>query len=183
MLAFIYIRVCVTEVGDRILRPTTQKEQFQIAYVSAMAAHAGLTTNHPMVDDDSVDIQINGRNFPGRVRRPIIQVQLKCTSQDLIREELIKFPLKKKNYDDLRDSHVVVPRYLAILVVPEDNNIWIEHLDGHMLLRNECYWMSIKDMPDTPNDTSVTVSVPLAQRLTSGQLFNLMMQASQAGTT
>jgi hypothetical protein len=155
-----------------------RKEQFNVAYVCALAAQAGFNTGNMKVDDESVDIEVGGQ-FPGASRRnPRVALQLKCTSQDLISGEVIKFPLSRKNYDDLRGDDVIMPRYLAVLLVPGDPAAWVEHHAGHMSLHNECYWVSIRNEPDTANATSVTVDVPLSQRLTTEALVHLVTMAS-----
>lgn len=81
---------------------TQKKEQFNVAYISALAAQVGINTSKPTVDDDSVDMILIGKGFQGRVRNPQIDLQLKCTSQDLIQGDTLSYPLSKKNYDDLR---------------------------------------------------------------------------------
>lgn len=160
--------------------PNKQKEEFNYAYVCALAAHAGLNRGTFSVDDDSIDVtfQARGDFGPGRLRSPLIQIQLKCTSQDLVVDEVIKFKLSRKNYDDLRGDDVVTPRYLAILLVPEDINEWIKHNDGHIALFNTCYWLSLREFDPTNNEASVTVDVPLAQRLTSHVLWQMIDRAS-----
>ena len=155
-----------------------RKEQFNLAYVHAMAAHAGLNPSVLQVDDDSVDINLNGRNFAGLWRNPMIQLQLKCSSRDLIRGDYIRYPLSIKNYDDLRGNDVLCPRYLVVLLVPGEHADWIEHHDEFMSLRNACYWFSLRDYPSTANETTVTVSVPLSQRLITSSLMQLMTLAS-----
>jgi hypothetical protein len=159
--------------------PNKQKEEFQYAYLCALAAHAGLNRGHFSVDDDSVDIMFQGKGYDAPVRNPQIQIQLKCTSQNLLNGNVIKFPLPRKNYDDLRGDDVVAPRYLAVLVVPEPTADWVQQHPGYMSLHNECYWVSLRDAPATDNLTSVTVDVPLAQRLTTNVLLQLMQAASQ----
>jgi hypothetical protein len=158
------------------------KEQFNIAYVCAMAAQAGLNHNNPVVDDDSVDLTLSGKGYVGKVRNPHIDLQLKCSSQNLISGNVIKFSLSKKNYDDLRLDDYVHPRYLVVLLVPPDNVNWIQHHDTHMSLHERCYWVSIKGHPESDNDTKVTVDVPLSQRLTTEQLLTLMQQASDGAS-
>lgn len=162
--------------------PQKQKEEFQYAYVCALAAHAGLNRGEFRVDDDSIDItfQARGDFGPGRRRSPMIQIQLKCTSQDLISDEVIKYQLKIKNYNDLRGDDVVVPRYLAVLLVPEDVDKWIVHNGDHIGLFNTCYWLSLRDAGPTGNSEKITVDVPLAQRLTADTL-RLMMDRASAG--
>ena len=148
------------------MNPSLQKEQFNVAYINALAAQAGINRGRADVDDDSVDIFLMGKGYAGKIRNPQIQLQLKCTSQDFVAGSVLKFPLSRKNYDDLRGSDIICPRYLAVLVVPRDETTWIEHADDGMILRNTCYWVSIRDLPDSANQT-VTVDVPLSQRLTA----------------
>jgi hypothetical protein len=161
------------------MEPKTQKEQFNIAYIRAIAAQVGVNPGRQEVDDDSVDISFSGTGYSGKIRNPQIHIQLKCTSQDLVSNEVIKFPLKLKNYEDLRGSNVACPKYLAILLVPEESENWINHVHDGMLLRHRCYWVSLRDHPETANTTSVTVDIPLSQRLTPEVLQKMMTLASE----
>lgn len=158
-----------------------RKEQFNVAYIDAIAAKVGLKHLRADVDDDSVDVTLSGRGYVGKCRNPQIQLQLKCTSVDSvsISGEVIKYPLKKKNYDDLRGEDVLCPRYLVVMIVPEDINSWAEHHEDYMALRHSCYWVSIRNHPDSDNTSTVTVDVPLAQKLTSEKLVLLMQAASK----
>ena len=63
-----------------------RKEQFSIAYVRAVASAAGFSVSTPEVDDDSVDLTLSGRIVEGVGSRPKIDLQLKCTSEDVLRE-------------------------------------------------------------------------------------------------
>ena len=155
-----------------------QKEQFNIAYVHAIAAQAGLNPGRLEVDDESIDLELGGRGFKGAIRNPRVALQLKCTSRDLISGEVIKFPLPRKNYDDLRGTDVICPRYLAVLLVPGQPEEWVRHHHDHMAMHNACYWLSLRDYPSTTNPTTVTVDVPLAQRLTTESLMRMMTLAS-----
>lgn len=157
-----------------------QKEEFNYAYLSALAAHAGINRGDLRVDNDSVDVLFQSVGYRGRrFRNPQIQIQLKCTSQNLIRDSVIKFPLPRKNYDDLRGDDVITPRYLAVLLVPEDAGKWIVHYEGHIALHNTCYWVSLRDFGPTDNQHSVTIDIPLTQRLTGATLLNMMDRASE----
>ncbi|ADE14120.1 conserved hypothetical protein [Nitrosococcus halophilus Nc 4] len=156
-----------------------QKEQFSVAYIKAIAAQAGLNNAHPSVDDDSIDLELIGKDFKGILRNPKIELQLKCTSRDLLNGNVIKFPLSLKNYNDLRGDNVLCPRYLAVLVIPENVQDWVEYKDEELILRNSCYWVSIRNHPKTYNKTKVTVDIPLKQRLTKETLVELMTLASK----
>jgi hypothetical protein len=157
---------------------TQRQEQFNIAYIAAMAAQAGLNHSRPTVDDDSVDLILMGKGYGGVLKNPQIHLQLKCTSQDLIQGDVIKYPLNIKNYNDLRGDSFISPRYLVVLLIPQNEQEWIVHQSECMKLHNQCYWVSIKDHPDTINTTSVTVDIPLNQRLTTDTLRHLMADAS-----
>ena len=155
-----------------------QKEQFNVAYLNALAAQAGINYARTDVDDDSIDVYYIGRGFKGKIRNPQIQLQLKCTSQDLINGKILKFPLSRKNYDDLRGKNILCPRYLAVLVVPTNCEAWVTHGENFMQLSHSCYWVSIKDHPATTNEDSITIDVPLSQKLTAAELKALMQLAS-----
>jgi hypothetical protein len=161
--------------------PQKQKEEFNYAYVCALASHAGLNRTSSAVDDDSVDVAFKSKGYHGRlVRSPQIEFQLKCTAQNLVdvEGEVIKFPLPLKNYDDLRGRDFASPRYLAVLLVPENVEHWIGHNEGHIALFKSCYWLSLRDHEATENVNSVTVSIPLGQRLTTETLKEMMDRAS-----
>ena len=160
--------------------PQKQKEQFNYAYVCALAAHAGLNRVDSAVDDDSVDVSFKSKGYNGHpIRSPQIEFQLKCTSQDLVDGEMIKYPLSRKNYDDLRGSDFSAPRYLAVLLVPSEVDAWVVHNDLHIALFNSCYWLSLRDAEPTDNAAQITVAIPLAQRLTSAILREMMDRASE----
>jgi hypothetical protein len=160
--------------------PQKQKEQFNYAYLCALAAHAGLNRVDAAVDDDSIDVSFKSKGYRGQpVRSPQIEFQLKCSSQDLIDGDVIKFPLSRKNYDDLRGADFASPRYLAVLLVPTEIDAWVAHSHDHIALFNNCYWLSLRDAEPTENETQVTVAIPLAQRLTSVALREMMSRASQ----
>ena len=114
--------------------PQKQKEQFNYAYVCALAAHAGLNRVDSPVDDDSIDVAFKSRGYHGRpIRSPQIEFQLKCSAQQNLVDEVggvIKYKLSRKNYDDLRGDDFAAPRYLAVLLVPAELEAWIAHNDA-----------------------------------------------------
>lgn len=160
--------------------PQKQKEQFNYAYICALAAQAGLNRVDAAVDDDSIDVSFKSKGYHGRpIRSPQIEFQLKCSSQNLANGEVIKFQLSRKNYDDLRGSDFAAPRYLAVLLVPNEVEAWVAHNNEHIALFNNCYWLSLRDAEATDNETHITVDIPLTQRLTSLTLRDMMDRASQ----
>jgi hypothetical protein len=158
-----------------------QKEQFSQAYVRAVATVAGFSIFDPTVDDDSVDISIAQKGGKGSIRSPRVDLQLKCTSRDLLREGEINFPLPIKNYDDLRPENVQVPRILVIVIVPDDVNTWIEQSEEKLSMHHCGYWRSLRGLPDSANDTNVTVPIPTSQPFTVGELRDMMGRVSVGG--
>jgi hypothetical protein len=71
-------------------------EQFSRVYVRAVATVAGYTIYEPEVDDDSIDLGIAGRAASGFPCPPRVEIQLKCTSDEMRREKEV-YRLKRKN--------------------------------------------------------------------------------------
>lgn len=153
-----------------------QKEQFSRAYVQAFAAVAGFTWSQPSVDDDSVDMTISARGGCGTIRSPKLDLQLKCHSQDAISRTDFSFPLKIKNYDDLRDESVMVPRILILVIVPHRVADWISHSESELALRRCGYWVSLRGLPASPNTTTVSVTFHRYQQFHSDGVVQLMQR-------
>lgn len=153
---------------------TMQKEQFSLAYVHAVAACAGYGWSRRNVDDDSVDISIHQRGTNGTVRSPQLDLQVKATAVPTTMEDRIAFPLKMKNYDDLRPENLMVPRLLVLVLVPENPAEWIEHTDEEMVMRRCGYYLSLRGRPDTDNQHTTTVHVPRGNMFSPDSLQNLM---------
>ncbi|TAF58914.1 MAG: DUF4365 domain-containing protein [Oscillatoriales cyanobacterium] len=96
-----------------------QKEQFSNTYLQAIATVSGYSLYKPFVDDDSVDWGIAAKGGTGRIRAPRLELQLKSTSRDVRENNSIRYPLKLKNYDDLRIDDFAVPRILVVVLIPE----------------------------------------------------------------
>lgn len=159
---------------------SARKEQFSFAYIQAIAAQIGLNYSKDAVDDDSVDIRLSGKGFTGaKIRNPKIEIQLKCTSQDIDKGDVIKYPLKLKNYNDLRGEDVAAPRYLMVLVVPERIDNWTHFTNNALVLFNNCYWASLRYKPETKNSTNVSVEISVEQKVTTESLMGLMELASK----
>jgi hypothetical protein len=158
-----------------------RKEQFSGAYVRAVAAVAGFGAHVPTPDDDSVDFVIAARGGGGTVRSPRLELQLKCTSQQVLTPGCVRFPLKKKNYDDLRAVDVLVPRILVVVCVPDDDLQWIAHSEQELALRHCGYWVSLRGQPDNGNVASVTVEFPRANQFTPTSLVALMAHVGAGG--
>jgi hypothetical protein len=137
-----------------------QKELFSHAYIRAVASVAGYGVHRPEPDDDSVDLVVSARGPLGSYRSPRLDIQVKCTAQDCLTAQEVRFPLKRKNYDDLRGEGFLVPRVLLVIIVPAAIEGWLSQSEEEMILRHCGYWLSLRDAPASDNAQSVTVSIP-----------------------
>jgi hypothetical protein len=103
-----------------------------------------------------------------------VELQLKATSRDLVRDDRITFPLDIKNYNDLRTENVLVPRILVVVILPEDINCWLVQSEEEMCLKHCGYWTSLSGMKETKNKGSVTITIPRDRRFTSETLHQMM---------
>ncbi len=160
---------------------TQQQEQFSNAYLQMVATLAECTLAKPKVDDDSVDFTIHAKGYRGQYEYPRLDVQLKCYRNSSIESQNFSYPLKIKNYNDLRVTTVLVPRILIILVVPQDIKDWLEQSDQQTIIKHCAYWASIRGKPSLQNTKTVTVSIPQANRLTPNELRRLMQIVASGG--
>jgi uncharacterized protein DUF4365 len=158
-----------------------QKEQFSNAYVRAVAAAAGYNVYKPEVDDDSVDWAICERGSRGSIRSPRFELQLKCSSRDILNEHHVSFPLKTKNYDDLRHDDYQVPRILVVVLVPDQVAEWIDQCEESLELYHCGYWLSLRGMTESSNVNTVTVHLPRTQIFSAADVRNIMHRISNGG--
>ena len=159
-----------------------QKQQLSFAYLHAVAARAGFTVDRPSTDYESVDAIVGtaGEVHGGHVfhASPRIEVQLKATSSDCLRDEHVAFELEVKNYNDLRKKSLI-PRFLVVLLLPADEQQWLSQTEEELVARRCAYWESLSGRPDTDNTSSVTVHLPRTQQLTVDALRQLMIRVDQ----
>lgn len=158
------------------------KEEISLAYVLAIAATKAFSTEITRVDNDSVDatISYNGHLVPGvsTLYSPSIKLQLKATSNAHLINDNIHFPLPIKNYNDLR-ARSGTPRLLVILCLPELQHNWLTHSPTELILRKCAYFFSLEGFPDSDNETTVTIKVPLSNQFSPDVLYQLMLKTSK----
>src|SRR5262249_14219828 len=97
-----------------------------------------------------------------RDRGPQLDLQLKSTTQANVGQTHLAYDLPVVNYDNLRDPSPQVARILIVLVMPEDETLWLSQSPQELTLRHCAWWLSLKVWPTTPNTTTIRVPVPLA---------------------
>jgi hypothetical protein len=155
-----------------------QKEHFSYAYARAVAATAAVSVATPEVDDDSIDLVLFQKGTGTVFRSPRLELQVKCADEGTLTVSAthIHYPLKLKNYEELRADDVLVPRILVVVLVPTGLNQWLNWTHQELAVRRAGYWLSLRGMPLTPNTTNVTVHVPLANEFSVAQLNNMMQR-------
>ncbi|MBE9120363.1 DUF4365 domain-containing protein [Tychonema sp. LEGE 07199] len=157
-----------------------QKELFSKAYVRAVAAVAGFSLSQPEVDDDSIDLKIVARGGEGVVFSPELNLQLKCTSRDVLDGQFIRYPVRIKNYRDLIVNSQV-PRLLVVVLVPENLENWLQQSEDEMCIRYCAYWVSLRGLPERLNTANVTVELPRSNQFTVEALKSIVQRLSQGG--
>ena len=132
------------------------KEMFSIAYINAVAARVGLELAQIRYDVDGVD----GMLVSSGGTAPQVNFQAKSTSRrDVWRDDYVALALPKTNYDFLREPKFV-PRILIVVLLPEDQADWLTQTPDQLCLRRCAYWISLRDAPDVPNQSTKTVRIP-----------------------
>lgn len=146
-----------TMVGPVPADQTWRMEQFSYAYVQAVAAAAGVSVSKPSVDDDSVDLTLLRRTVGTRRRSPRLDLQVKATYADRLTADRLPYDLSVKNYDDLRDTALAVPRILVVVLIPANVEEWVGHTEDQLALFRCGYWASLRGMPEVANSSTRTV--------------------------
>jgi hypothetical protein len=89
--------------------------------------------------------------------------------------------VKIKNYDDLRDDTVMVPRILVVVLVPDDISDWMQHTEPELLLRRCGYWCSLRGLEPTQNKQTVSVSIDRANLFSPDGLGQIMERLRTGG--
>ena len=157
-----------------------QKQQLSVAYVHAVAARAGYACQVKVPDEESVAVMISASGKVHEmsiIRSPRLEVQLKTTASPQLKPDYLTYPLKLKNYQDLREE-TLVPKLLVVLMLPKSPAEWLEATEECMILRQCAYWASLLERPGIGNSTRVSVRLPRVQQFSVDQLQGMMRRIS-----
>ena len=160
---------------------TLRKEELSLSYLNAVCAYKGIAVKYQRHDEDSIDVIIKKTmtRSNGQELITLLCVQLKATAQELVKDEKgFSFPLKIKNYNDLR-MESAVPMMLCVLRLPNREEDWLTHTVDELILRNCMYWCDLTKLPETDNSTNVTIHIPWENTLTPETVLNLMQKVAE----
>ena len=162
----------------------TQKEDFSYAYIYTVTAAAGysLQTATRRLDDSGIDATITVPGKIGSKRLPRFDIQIKSTSQDILKEQSIKYRLSAKNYDELSDEDPFVPQLLIVVLIPKDVNEWLSQSEESLCIKKCAYWLSLRGQPQKEEQLTITVEIP-RQNIFSPDALKIIMERISAGET
>lgn len=105
---------------------------------------------------------------------PQLYAQLKCTSRSVLDDNYLKYPLRIKNYDELRTRHQYPPLILIVVLVPDNVDDWLNQSEAELCLKHCGYWMSLAGEAPTENQANITVSIPRKNQFTVDGLNRIM---------
>ncbi|WP_031027081.1 DUF4365 domain-containing protein [Streptomyces albus] len=154
------------------------KGDFGEQFVRALAAAANLDASRRDLDRVGVDWQLGYLGRAGTLRYPSIDVQVKFWSKPTGSADAWHYPLEIKNYNWLAGRDWQLPRFLFLVIAPDDPQLWTDVTDDRFLLRHAAYWASFHGCdPVPPKDSTLTVHVPKANLLTVKELNGLFSES------
>lgn len=142
---------------------------------------AGYAWSTPSVDDDSIDLTLSERGGGGSVRSPKLDLQIKCHAAETAAETYLTYNLKIKNYNDLREECLLVPKILVVVIVPEHVQDWTHYTESELALRRSGYWHTLRGARPVANTTTVAVRLPRSQPFNATQLRDIMQRIAAGG--
>ena len=160
--------------------------KFGADYVRVLASAAGLIVYTPDLDYDGVDFLLRRPSPVGSAASPGIDVQVKSWSRPRQSGGTWRFDgLSEVQFNKLAGDYLV-PRYLFLVVVPDDHRQYTEISADGMLLRFQGYYLSLSEEETVDNpksDRKRAVHVPIGNILTVRTLLTLMFPEPERGGT
>lgn len=146
-------------------------------WVKAVAAGCGYLQGNPSTKDlQRSDVQLTMVGEVSGVSDPTVQVQVKATEKRMVLEAdgcHAGFSLDRKTYDALRNKNRTVRRVLAVIWVTKNGGHVARQKDGTLLVGHAA-WVSLEELPETTNKTSVMIKVPIANTFDHDGLRRLL---------
>lgn len=159
------------------------KEDLSICYLKTISAINGIALEQCLHDEDSIDVIIkkiitleNEMKFNSQ-----ISVQLKATSspsQYSVKGNEITYKLKAKNFNDLCAASAM-PSMLALLILPENSEEWVGWSEDELMLKGEMFWIGLQNQKETDNNSSVSIKIPMTNRLNCKSIIELLQRVAK----
>lgn len=161
--------------------------RFGEVFFQAIVTAAGMTAQKLNEDDYLMDFLVGHPGPLGRLKNPMIGVQVKCSRKARLGPSTVTHSLKSKYYNELAKpaSEWALPQFLVVVVVPGDAEAWMDASDHRLSLHQAAYWTCLHGQPqrrDLQADSPVTVSVPRENLLSKDALLQMFAAADQLRT-
>jgi hypothetical protein len=162
--------------------PTNQRQEaLSRAYVRAVAARAGVICGE-LGQDYGIDMYL--RTVPVLGQRYVdmgdqLDLQLKSSTRSRASETEVVHDLEVRAYEVLRAATLGCPRILVLLVLPEDEALWVSQTVEELLLRRCAYWTSLRGAAATANQATIRISIPAANVFSADAVRALLEQVSE----
>lgn len=158
-----------------------QKEEFSYGYLQLLCAFNGLALERVgrAIDNIGIDATVIGAGTIKNIYAPRLDVQLKCTSKVIEKEDGIKFNLSKKAYDYLRNQFTHTKIILMVVLVPEQISDWLTVQENESSLKKCGYWICLKGYDKTENKESINIHIPKENKIYNRTVLDLIEQCSE----
>lgn len=167
-------------IPDGSMPQSAMQEEISKAYVHMVASAAGLTLQRWDTDYGAVDLTLKSYvdyGAPGGYQ-PAFDVQLKATYQDLGTGDSFGWPINRRTHEKLTNPNRANLSCLAVLALPEEPTLWLNHDTAGLLARSHMYWLRADGFPDLrPGAESVTVTIPKGNRFGPKEALEFMEEA------
>jgi hypothetical protein len=146
-----------------VLTRNHRQEALCRAYVQAVAALTGLGTSVP-TPDYGIDLCLRlivrrgDQHLDAGVQTDL---QLRSTTLANLSATGVRYDLDVRTYESLRGASPV-PRLLLVLVLPEEEERWLNLSADELVIRHAAYWMSLRGAAATAATSSIRVTIPRA---------------------
>lgn len=161
------------------------QEEVSKGYMGMIASAAGLTIQRWDTDYGSVDLTFKSLvdyGHPGGFQ-PAYDIQLKATTRQLGKNGKYSFQINRRTYENLCNQNRNLPAGLAILSIPSDPTLWLEHNTAGLLAKSHLYFVKASDFPPLPtSQKSISIPFTNSDRFGPKEALDFMSEASQQWT-
>lgn len=161
-------------------------EDMSIAYLQAICAKNGYDIWNARHDNDCVDCQISCNGFPINdgecvMYSPLVAVQMKASfaGVHILENGDVQYDIPARNYNYLVRTDRTIPYILILLVMYQDENLWIEHNANYLKLTKCAYWACLEGDEPTENRTSKRIVILGRNVLSPDALKEIMVKISK----
>lgn len=161
------------------------KEGISAAYVKSIAHDAGFNIAHDAFDYgmDGTFCGVKIRNGTDGIRIVSdgckLDFQLKASINVDIDNDIVKYNLEVKNYNDLIDPDISTPRILIVYKLPRNKEEWIQVNENGTIFRDCAWWHYLSGNEETKNKEKILIKIPRSQIFNQDSLRDLMRKVKR----